>query len=48
MYGLRHINTILLYFYKKIDELVNIFEIFIGGKSPKIWSFLELEVRSDD
>jgi len=28
--------------------LVNIFGIFIGGKTPKIWSFVELEVRSDD
>jgi len=38
MYGLIHINTVLLHFYKKVDELVNIFEIFIGilsGENPK-------------
>jgi len=37
MYGLMHMKSILLYFYEKVDELANIFEIFIGlisGENP--------------
>jgi len=38
IYSLTHIDTILLHFYKKIDELANIFDIFIemlSGENPE-------------
>lgn len=38
MYGLMHIKAVLLYSYEKIDELTNIFEIFIeliSGENPE-------------
>jgi len=37
-----HMKSILLYFYEKVDELVNIFEIFIGlisGENPDNMAF---------
>jgi len=51
IYCRTQVNTVLLHFYKKIDELVNIFKIFIGilsGENPENMGLCWVGVRSDD